>query len=64
VTGRALRVHTWSMERRTKALILLILAIAAVIAFGTGLTLCIDWGGASAPPHSYGQAAVAAPASR
>jgi len=34
---------------------MLIIAAAAVIAFGAGLTLCIDWGGASAPPHLYGQ---------
>jgi hypothetical protein len=40
------------------ALVLLLIAVAAVIAFGAGLTLCIDWGGASAPPHVYGQPAV------
>ena len=53
------------MDRRKKALIMLIIAIVAVIAFGTGITLCIDWGGASAPPRDYGQppAAVAVPAS-
>ncbi len=51
------------MDRRKKALIMLIIAIIAVIAFGTGITLCIDWGGASAPPRDYGQppAAVALP---
>ena len=42
-------------HRRHIALILLVVAVAAVIAFGAGLTLCIDWGGASAPPHQYGQ---------
>jgi len=42
-------------HRRHMALILLLVATAAVIAFGAGLTLCIDWGGASAPPHLYGQ---------
>ncbi|MCX6364180.1 MAG: hypothetical protein NTW58_08440 [Actinobacteria bacterium] len=42
-------------HRRHVALVLLLVAVAAVIAFGTGLTLCIDWGGASAPPHFYGQ---------
>jgi hypothetical protein len=40
------------MHRRSKALII---AIVAVIAFGTGITLCIDWGGASAQPRDYGQ---------
>jgi hypothetical protein len=43
------------MDRRTKALVMLLVAIAAVIAFGTGVTLCIDWGGASSPPRDYGQ---------
>jgi len=42
-------------HRRKVALILLVIAVAAVIAFGAGLTLCIDWGGAGAPPHLYGQ---------
>ena len=42
-------------HRRDMALVLLVIAVAAVIAFGVGLTLCIDWGGASAPPHLYGQ---------
>jgi hypothetical protein len=42
-------------HRRDKALVLLLIAVAAVIAFGAGLTLCIDWGGASTPPHLYGQ---------
>jgi hypothetical protein len=41
-------------HRRKMALVLLLVAVAAVIAFGAGLTLCIDWGGASAPPHLYG----------
>jgi len=43
------------MDRRKKALILLAIAIAAVLAFGLGITSCIDWGGASAAPHIYGQ---------
>jgi hypothetical protein len=43
------------VDRRTKALIMLLIAIVAVIAFGTGITLCIDWGGASSPPRDYGQ---------
>lgn len=43
------------VHRRDMALVLLVIAVAAVIAFGVGLTLCIDWGGASAPPHLYGQ---------
>jgi hypothetical protein len=42
-------------HRRDIALIMLFIAVAAVIAFGVGLTLCIDWGGASAAPHIYGQ---------
>jgi hypothetical protein len=42
-------------HRRHVALVLLVVAVAAVVAFGTGLTLCIDWGGASAPPHQYGR---------
>ncbi|HEY5275585.1 MAG TPA: hypothetical protein VIK38_03460 [Coriobacteriia bacterium] len=42
-------------HRRRMALVLLLLAVAAVVAFGAGLTLCIDWGGAGAPPHVYGQ---------
>jgi len=42
-------------HRREMALVLLLVAVVAVIAFGVGLTLCIDWGGASAPPHLYGQ---------
>ena len=42
-------------HRGDMALVLLVIAVAAVIAFGVGLTLCIDWGGASAPPHLYGQ---------
>lgn len=42
-------------HRRDMALVLLVIAIAAVITFGVGLTLCIDLGGASAPPHLYGQ---------
>jgi hypothetical protein len=46
------------MDRRKKALILLAIAIAAVLAFGLGITSCIDWGGASAPPHVYGQPAA------
>jgi len=34
---------------------MLVIAAAAVIAFGAGLTLCIDWGGATSPPHLYAQ---------
>ena len=59
-------MHTEAMDRRTKALLMLIVAILAVIAFGTGITLCIDWGGASSPPSAYGQppSAMALPAAR
>ncbi len=61
ITGGTM--HTGAMDRRTKALVMLIVAILAVIAFGTGITLCIDWGGASSPPRDYGQprAAIALP---
>lgn len=45
-------------HRRRIALVMLVIAVAAVIAFGAGLTLCIDWGGASAPPHFYAQPAA------
>jgi hypothetical protein len=51
------RAHTCGVDRRRKALILLFVAVVAVLAFGLGITLCIDWGGASAPPHVYGQPA-------
>lgn len=37
---------------------MLLVAVVAVIAFGLGLTLCIDWGGASAPPSVYGPPAA------
>jgi hypothetical protein len=59
-------MHTGAMDRRTKALLMLIVAILAVIAFGTGITLCIDWGGASSPPRDYGQppSAMALPVAR
>jgi hypothetical protein len=50
--------HTGSVDRRRKALIMLFVAVLAVLAFGLGLTLCIDWGGASAPPHDYDQPAA------
>jgi hypothetical protein len=43
--------------RRHAALVLTIIALAAVVLFGLGLTLCIDWGGASAPPRDFGQPA-------
>jgi len=37
---------------------MLLVAVVAVLAFGLGLTLCIDWGGASAPPYVYGRPAA------
>ncbi len=46
--------------RRQKALLLLAIAILAVALFALGLTLCIDWGGASSPPGAYDQMAAAA----
>ena len=44
--------------RRHAAVILFVVALAAVAAFALGITLCIDWGGASAPPHDFGQPAA------
>ncbi len=51
-------MHTGAMDRRTKAMLMLIVAILAVIAFGTGITLCIDWGAASSPPARLRAAAL------
>ncbi len=36
-------------------------AVLALLAFATGITLCIDWTGASTPPRDYGQPAMIAP---
>jgi len=44
--------------RRHAAAILLVIAVVAVTAFALGITLCIDWGGASAPPRDFGQPAA------
>jgi hypothetical protein len=44
--------------RRHMALALTLIALAAVILFALGLVLCIDWGGASAPPRDFGQPAA------
>jgi hypothetical protein len=41
--------------RRHAALILTVIAITAVSLFALGITLCIDWGGAGAPPRDFGQ---------
>ena len=46
--------------RRYAAVILFVVALAAVTAFALGITLCIDWGGASAPPRDFGQPAAIA----
>jgi hypothetical protein len=46
------------LYRRHAALILMLIAFAAVALFALGITLCIDWGGASAPPHDFGQPAA------
>lgn len=43
--------------RRHAAAVLLLIAVAAVTLFALGITLCIDWGGASAPPSDFGQPA-------
>jgi hypothetical protein len=48
---------TMYVYRRHAALILALIAIATVALFALGLTLCIDWGGASAPPRDFGQPA-------
>ena len=40
--------------RRHAALVLTLVALAAIVLFALGLTLCIDWGGASAPPRDFG----------
>ena len=39
--------------RRHAALVLVIVALLAVGLFALGLTLCIDWGGASTPPSDF-----------
>jgi hypothetical protein len=39
------------------AIALALIAVAAIVLFALGLTLCIDWGGASAPPRDFGQPA-------
>jgi hypothetical protein len=44
--------------RRHAAVILFLVALAAVTLFALGITLCIDWGGASASPHDFGQPAA------
>jgi hypothetical protein len=43
--------------RRHAALVLVLVALAAVLLFALGVTMCIDWGGASAPPRDFGQPA-------
>ena len=45
-------------HRRQMALVLVLVALVAVTAFALGITLCIDWGGASAPPRDFGQPAL------
>ena len=39
--------------RRHAALVLVVVAVAAVVLFALGITLCIDWGGASASPSDF-----------
>jgi hypothetical protein len=42
--------------RRHAALVLMVIALAAITLFALGITQCIDWGGASAPPpRDFGQ---------
>ena len=45
------------LYRRHAALILTLIVLAAVVLFALGITLCIDWGGASASPGDFGQPA-------
>lgn len=45
-------------HRRHMALVLTLIALSAVVLFALGLVLCIDWGGASAPPRDFGQPAA------
>jgi hypothetical protein len=45
-------------HRRHMAVVLVLVAVAAVTLFALGITLCIDWGGASAPPRDFGQPAA------
>ncbi len=47
-------------QRRRMAVILFVVAVVAVAAFAFGITLCIDWGGASSPPHFYDRPAALA----
>ena len=58
--ARAGIIRTMYAYRRHAALVLTLVAIAAVVLFALGLVLCIDWGGASAPPRDFGQMAVIA----
>jgi len=46
------------LYRRHAALVLTLIAVAAVLLFELGLVMCIDWGGASAPPRDFGQPAA------
>lgn len=46
------------LYRRHAALVLTLIALAAVLLFALGLVMCIDWGGASAPPRDFGQPAA------
>jgi hypothetical protein len=48
-------------QRRRMAVVLFVIAVVAVAAFGLGVTRCIDWGGASAPPHVYERPAAPSP---
>jgi hypothetical protein len=44
--------------RRHAALVLVLIALTAVVLFALGITLCIDWGGASAPPGDFSWSAA------
>ena len=51
------QTHVMYTIRRHAAFVLLLVALAAVTLFALGMTMCIDWGGASAPPRDFGQPA-------
>jgi hypothetical protein len=56
--GRRGNIPAMYLHRRHAALVLMLIALTAVTLFALGLTLCIDWGGAAAPPRDFGQPAA------
>jgi hypothetical protein len=45
-------------HRRQAALVLMLIALVAIALFALGITLCIDWGGASSPPPAMSRPAA------